>query len=233
MNKFLSILLPHCDDELFVLPFIEKKTSEGYVVCVFYLVEANLQRQKESEELFSQYKAVKIFHLGSLHNIQDGKLSSSLDYIFEILSNYAEIHSCEILMTPMFEGGHIDHDATFQIGYRLGSKLKKDHFAFSTYNAYETPFVRVATVFQKIVTGKIESVRFTFLEGLNYLRQCFRFKSQFVILTFLFPGLVRTFLIKKKIEILKVEDFNPQALHPGRIFYKSALKDKVKGFLKC
>jgi hypothetical protein len=231
MNKYLSILLPHCDDEIFLLPFLEKKISEGYCVNIFFLLQSSPIRQNESQKFFSQFANVTIFHWGNMYLVPDGKLSSHTCIVSKSLLAHSNIIQSVLIIAPMFEGGHIDHDEAFLIGYKLSQELKKTFMCFSTYNSYQTPFVRVATVYQGKVLGSIESFSFSFRQGLRYLSQCRFYKSQFVILMVLFPGLVRTFLVKKRIELIRVESFDPTGMHPGRVFYNNELKKRVKTFL--
>lgn len=231
MIKILSILLPHCDDELFILPYIEKKSSEGCLVKVFFLLSSEEKRQKESQKIFSRFKNIVVSYLGNDHFIADGKLKNNSEKIFGALLLNKQIMDSEVIVTPIFEGGHIDHDETFIIGQKLAKKMNKVHLCFSTYNSYHTPLVRVATVYQGMVFGKIEKIHFSFWKGIKYLRQCFHFKSQFVILVVLFPGLVRTFLLKRQIEVLQVERFDISDPHPGKIFYNNDFKKKVQAFL--
>ena len=230
-NLSISILLPHCDDELFVLPFIEKKISEGYIVNVFFLIEASVVRQKESEKLLSKYSLVNVFHFGTIHKIPDGKISEHQEIVFSLLKSDEKIISASSIITPAFEGGHVDHDEIFLIGHQLLRNLNKTHLCFSTYNSYKTPFVRVSKIYKGIMDGEFEQVNFSLLDGMRYLFQCFYFKSQFIILAILFPGLIRTFLFKRKIELLRVTSFDSKATHPGKIFYQNDLKKKMKAFL--
>lgn len=232
MNKFLSILLPHSDDELFVLPFIERKLTEGYKIHIFYITtDMNVKRRNESQEMFSHFKNIEIHHFGQLNNILDGKLNEQNLEAQILLEKNTILKNSELLITPILEGGHTDHDAIFKIGYNLSIKFNKPLLCFSLYNAYRTPFVRVSTMYQGPAQGDIETITFSFFKGLKYLKKGFYYKSQIIILAVLFPGLVRTFLLKRKIEILWVNSFDSEKKHPGRIFYESNLKVKLKTFL--
>jgi hypothetical protein len=233
MNKFLSIsiLLPHCDDELFILAFIEQKISEGYLINVFFLLEANLIRQKESQKIFSKYSAVNVSHLGFDHHVPDGKLSEHHERVLLLLDKNEKIQNSQFIVTAAFEGGHVDHDASFLIGNELSRRLNKDHFCFSTYNSYQTFFVRVSRIYLGKMDGEITEVRFNINDGIRYLFNCTKYGSQFVILAVLFPGLVRMFLFRRKIEMLRVIKFYPDRPHPGRLFYESNFKKKMKSLL--
>lgn len=233
MNKFLSILLPHSDDELFILPFIESQINQGYVVKIFFVTyDFNPLREGESTKTLSQYEGLETIQFGKLNNVIDGKLHNSHPEVLHQLEENTFIQSSERLVCPTFEGGHVDHDEIFKITYALASKLKKPLYTFSLYNAYKTPFVRVATLFQGPVQGNKEVISFSFKSGLSYLKKSFYYKSQYVVLTVLFPGLFRTFLLKRRIEILKVTHFDPNAPHPGKLFYDNPWKNRIKSILR-
>lgn len=232
MNKNLSILLPHSDDEVFILPYIEAKLAEKCNIHVFFITtDLNPQRKLESEKVFSAFQGVHIYHFGLKNKILDGKLSEQASLVLTLLEEIPMILESNYLVTPMYEGGHKDHDELFKIGHALSVKLDKPQYCFSLYNAYQTPLVRVATLFQGPVRGQIEVVRFNISKGIKYLRNIFNYKSQYVILAVLFPGLIRTFLLKRQIEILHVSSFDPLANHPGALFYNNGLKSKLKSIL--
>lgn len=233
VKKNLSILLPHSDDELFILPFIKMKMNQGHVVNVFFITsDFNPMREEESLKVLADFGDIRIVQFGRLNDISDGQLSLFAETVSDLLEKNSLIQSSDFLVTPIFEGGHVDHDGIFKIGHQLACKLQKTHLAFSLYNAYGTPFVRVASIILGPVQGTIETIHFSLAEGLTYLKKSFCYKSQRVILAVLFPGLVWTFLVKRKIEILKVAHFNPVDPHPGRIFYKNPWKNKIKYLLR-
>ncbi len=233
MNKFLSIILPHSDDELFILPFVESKLQQGFLIKIFFVTsDFNPLREEESGKMLSLYDGVEVIQFGRLNKISDGKLSSVSEDVLRLLGEHSFIKSSLYLVCPTYEGGHMDHDATFKIGYALALKLEKPLLVFSLYNAYQTPFVRVSTFFQGPVVGEKEIINFSFRKGLSYLRKSFYYKSQLVILTVLFPGLFRTFLLKRRIEILKVKHFDEKIPHPGRLFYSNPWKNRIKSLLR-
>ena len=228
----MSILLPHSDDELFILPFVEEQLLQGILVKIFFITsDFNPLREGESNKTLSHLAGVEICQFGILNNVRDGKLSHSSADVFTLLEKDSSILASDILVTPIFEGGHVDHDEIFKIGYALALKYKKMHLCFSLYNSYSTPLVRVATIFQGPVKGNLQTVTFSFRKGLSYLRKSFYYKSQYVVLAILFPGLVRTFILKRKIHILEVTDFNPNLPHPGRVFHSNPWKTKIKSIL--
>lgn len=233
MNKILSILLPHSDDELFILPLIESKILQGFLVKVFFITtDFNPGRARESGKMLSQYNEVEIIEFGTINNVIDGKLRLSSDKVLALLDIDSIIQSSQLLVCPTFEGGHVDHDEIFKISYALALKHKMPLYCFSLYNAYQTPFVRVSTLFQGPVQGEKEIISFSLKRGISYVKNCFIYKSQFVILMILFFGIFRTFILKRRIEVLKVTHFDPGIPHPGKIFYENPWKNKIKSFLR-
>ncbi|MBC7429434.1 MAG: PIG-L family deacetylase [Bacteriovorax sp.] len=229
----MSILLPHSDDELFALPFINKKINEGLKIHIFFITtDFNAAREKESEKMLSHFPEVEVHHFGKLNNIEDSSLKNCRDVVQNLLANDFIIKSSESIVTTMYEGGHIDHDEVFKIGVFLSDTLNKPHFSFSLYNAYRTPLVRVSTFFPGPVKGETELIYFSLAEGWSYLKKVFYYKSQFVALSVLFSGLFKTFILKRKIEIIKISSFDPDLDHPGKAFYKNKWKDRIKTLLR-
>jgi hypothetical protein len=233
----MSILLPHSDDEVFILPFLQQLIKQGFILKVFFITTSANQahaiiREKESENTLSTIVAgTEIVNFGRIYNILDGNLPNLHQKVLDLLLADKNIILSEGIITPILEGGHFDHDEVFKIGNLISIAQKKNHFCFSLYNAYKTPFVRVSTIFQGPVRGNLETIKFSFCEGLNYLAKCLNYKSQFVILTFLLPGLISTFLIKRKIQILHVTSFDSQSPHPGNLFYENSFKKRIKQLL--
>ena len=224
--------MPHNDDELFILPFIESQISKGYLIKVFFMTyDNNPVREGESSRTFDKYKEIETFQFGRLYNLMDGNLSKSSDIALKILLENQLIQSSETIVCPTYEGGHVDHDEIFKISCTVALRLQKPLIVFSLYNAYQTPFVRVATLFEGPVIGEREVITFSLYSGFNYFKKSFFYKSQLVILLVLMPGLLKTFLFKRKIEILKVKNFDPTIPHPGKLFYESQLKKKIKTVL--
>ena len=171
VKKNLSILLPHSDDELFILPFIKMKMNQGHAVNIFFITsDFNLIREEESLKVLAGFGDMRIVQFGRINNIADGQLSLFTEKVNELLEKNSLIQASDFLVTPIFEGGHVDHDEIFKIGHQLACTLKKPHLAFSLYNAYGTPFVRVASIILGPVQGSVETIYFSLADGLTYLK---------------------------------------------------------------
>lgn len=229
----MSILLPHYDDELFILPFIDQKVKEGFKIFLyFFSTDLDPSREEESLKMLANYSSVEVVSFGIRHNIIDGKVFEKKHFIIDELRRNVHIASSDLLVTPMFEGGHYDHDEIFKVGHSLATELKIPQLCFSIYNGYDTSFVRVARIIQGPAQGLVETLRFSLSDGLSYLAKCFYFKSQWKILSVLFPGMVRLFIFRRRIELLVVTSFDQTLPHPGPLFYENQLKAKVKKILR-
>lgn len=229
----MSILLPHSDDELFALPLINQKINEGWKINIFFITsDSNSIREEESKKMLSHFPNVTIHQFGRLNKINDGNLKNCKEIVESLLEKNSLIQSSDAILTPVFEGGHVDHDSAFIIGHSIASKLSKPHYCFSLYNAYETFFVRVSALRAGPVQGEIETINFKLSEGHSFLKKVFFYRSQFVILAILFSGLFKIFIMKRKMEVMKVSSFDPARKHPGRLFYENQMKNKIKSLLR-
>jgi hypothetical protein len=239
MFKKMSLFLPHFDDELFILPLLMNKSAhipERFwdEITIYFTVEDPLdKRKKESLKVLSQFKNVRCVFLGDIFSIKDGGLSHSKEAIIQHFLNDQEFLSMPTdLFCPMFEGGHVDHDALFELVYVLKNKTGRDLYTFSTYNAYHPVLPVVVSSFKPgPVSGDFQKYDFSLISGFRSFLHIFNYVSQWKILTFLLPGLFHLFLVRRYFLLLKVESFNNSIPHPGKLFYDSLLKHKIKQML--
>lgn len=141
-------LLPHQDDESFVLPKIIFDVREKDEIFFFFLTEnkspAQAQvRRKESERMLNLLGIDRqhVFFLGSELRIFDGELHFSLKKVYSYLESFLlkrDFFSVEVVC-PAYEGGHQDHDAAFIVAYALCKQKKIDKvYEFFMYHGLRT-----------------------------------------------------------------------------------------------
>ena len=238
MLKLLSLFLPNLDVELFILPLLLNvshipELSWDEITIYFTVEDPHNKRKKESLKVLAESKNISFVFLGDKLQIRDGGLAHSKEAVIQYFLNDQEFLSYPTdLFCPMFEGGHLDHDALFELVHALKEKTKRDLYVFSTYNAYHPILPVVVSSFKDgPVQGYFQKYEFSFGTGLRSFLHIFDYVSQWKILTFLLPGLFHLFLLKRYFLLLKVESFNRNIPHPGALFYDSLLKTKIKQML--
>jgi hypothetical protein len=139
-KKTVIYILPHYDDEIFVIPKIECDLKNKCNVIFFYLMKSSLRLQ-ESIKFLTSLGVTKqnIYSLGELLNIQDGSVHLSLATLFqELISQLKQFGPIIEFVCTSFEGGHHDHDATSILTRVLAKKLNSKVSEFSLYNGYGT-----------------------------------------------------------------------------------------------
>ncbi len=149
--KRIVYLLPHQDDEVFLIPKIRSDLALAEQVLFFFLTESHLSEQlterriKESQCFLKHLKVEEsqIYNIGKILHIADGKLHQSLNaataLIKEILLKTSNEQEAQItLVSPAFEGGHQDHDAAFVLAQRLNQKWPGPLLEYFMYHGYGT-----------------------------------------------------------------------------------------------
>lgn len=226
--------MPHCDDEFFIYPLLR---SLSYSETIFvYLTSGSIYkdglsqiRMNESTKflLAQGFSAENILFLGEQLEIEDGQLWKNLSGALEELERVIEKHKPDNLVSVAYEGGHHDHDACFALGFILSKKLGLNIYDYSTYNAFDTKFFRVMNN-QGIQTCKYEG-KYTFdlklKDSLLWLNCIFYYRSQWKTFIGLLPGVLNNLLVKKRLVIGKVTDFDPSVKpHANKLFYEKRFK---------
>jgi len=140
------ILLPHYDDEIFCIPLIRKLQSSNISLQIVWLTNSQgmnmeinqkriVKRMKESERFIRKIanQSIKMTHLGAENSIPDGYLIYHLQEIFEFLRSELQNKKATFL-TPLWENGHTDHDASFILGKILENNNYGKHISFPIYD---------------------------------------------------------------------------------------------------
>jgi hypothetical protein len=223
------VLLPHMDDEVFIIPYlIELAKSNSAGIHIFFLTKSEGRLNKyrhavrEAESTLMLKKVApscKVEFLGSLLQIEDLKLHTSLDEVFNLLMKTID-SNCDIVIAPHYEGGHIDHDSSSILALKLSGELNATLHTFNLYSGRKLSrsLFRVAKPTELNNTAKIKVGRESFKHILSIP---FVYKSQVRTWVGIYPSLVWRFIIRGKCEINISSDFNHLSKpNKGVVFYE-------------
>jgi hypothetical protein len=202
-TSFCLVLLPHADDEAFVVT--ELKILYPYLEPKFVL----LTRHQDQARRFSETQAALSFMnfsencVADLGVARDGHLSEHLDETYKSLEKYIDANVAGVfdLICPAWEGGHQDHDATYLIAIKL-KQLYTDRIrlrVFWLYSGLNTrwKFFRVA----HSAGISCEAGRVSWRLGLKSLLLPFFYPSQIIAWLGLAPGYLRLRAIRRTLNI--------------------------------
>ncbi len=153
-------LLPHQDDETFVIPKITSDVRSGNICIFFYLTTHALplvakRRNDESRNFLKRLgiKDSQIYFIGQELNILDGCLHNHIGDVAERIKYHIGFQTGMLggsiieYVTPAFEGGHQDHDVAFVLASYLTKHWPAAVLEYFMYNGFRTKgrFYRVAS----------------------------------------------------------------------------------------
>lgn len=182
------LFLPHPDDEVFCLHIL--KQFQNYELTFVYLTNGSPTNdlkslhQRETESRFAVNfisKGAEIFNYGLARGLTDGKLARQFSrHDLKNLRDFVGQGSkpC-IFVSPILEGGHQDHDATFLITENLCRWWVVDHYTFPLYSSSHFSFPFFQTM--KKCQGS-RTYRQTLMSRLSFVRSALKlikiYKSQ-------------------------------------------------------
>ena len=209
--KRVVCLFSHCDDEYLVSEHLQKWRKDGHDIKIFYLTKDLTNpgiREQESTRYLQKLGIKEPNFLYHTVDVKDGRLPYHLFEVYRELQNY--LQPDDILLTPAWEGGHQDHDATFLIGSKLCESLSKSqHWVFSLYHGARTSG-RFFSVASPIVDHIMEchSIKMSSLSSLlNCILVFKRYPSQWRSWIGLAPLLLWERLFKTHEHIFRIKDF--------------------------
>ena len=139
--KNVLIIAPHADDELFVLDFLYSRSFKFNKIYLLVL-DNNYQRRLESQ-LFCSALGIKLIdYPNNAFFLEDGifhtKFSELNSYLLEQIKKYS------LILSPMIEGGHQDHDTVASSLLFLKDKFNfnKEIWFFPCYGNFKRfPFI--------------------------------------------------------------------------------------------
>jgi LmbE family N-acetylglucosaminyl deacetylase len=227
----ISILLPHMDDEVFIIPYLVEVKSLSYdQVSIYYLTKSegrNLRfsqeiREKESLQMVkSILPSADVEFLGRKYNVGDQHLHESLSEIFKYLEEQLE-NNCDVLISTHFEGGHIDHDSAGILTGQLAKSLGCNFFTFNLYSARQknSSLYRVAKSTEWSLEQKKIKIRLPVY--FHSLLIPYIYKSQIRTWVGIYPPLIWRFLVRRKSHLNVSPEFNPFSKpNNGRVLYEN------------
>jgi hypothetical protein len=234
VNRICLVVLPHQDDEFFLLPYIEEIIRKGGTVRFIYVTNGKYAnhtpetRAKETVNVLSKYYIQKesIIFLGHSLDIEDAEVVHKYDDIYAFLKIYIANNLSDIgqVITTAWEGGHHDHDALNYIIKRIGKKLNIAHkiFEFHLYNSANSihPLFRVMRPIEP--AGEKDIIfRFSLIAGIKATLCAFSYKSQWKTFIGLLPQASIALLLVRKILISNIcNQEKITAPHPGIPLYE-------------
>ena len=221
MNKQVLILCPHPDDEIFVFPVVNSDLIGKAKISALFFIESKVRRKEAQQScLRKNWEALFISDFGysftdSLVHINYENLNNVL---LKIFNDYA------IILSPLIEGGHQDHDT---IGFCtvMNAKYLRDRkiYFYPTYTSfgqYGLFSIMASNTYSNKVFTRIKR-NFTHYPLESFYHMFFIYKSQLkswllVLLPYIFN------LVQKRpaqLYILKTNSFSS----------KNKLLKKLKG----
>ena len=145
------VLLAHMDDEVFILPYLRFLATKSQLQ-IFFLTKSEGRNRKfhqsvrehESLSLIQQIAPnATVEFLGRKLEVEDLRAHEKAEVIYKHLRNELSDTTIEIL-TPNYEGGHIDHDTTCYIAVKLSNELSTK---LGVFNLYRSKFKKTS-IFQ-------------------------------------------------------------------------------------
>jgi hypothetical protein len=150
-------LIPHHDDEIFLIDHLIKfdsKTSKAIFIYLTYDNERSLQiaesRKAASEKVLKKVCSFEfsVINLGEELGISHRKLNVYQEkVILSLQSKIEELtkeHKQEIrLYAPLFENGHVDHIQAFWVLYKLGLSVDKNYYSTYSFDSRNFPRVQI------------------------------------------------------------------------------------------
>ena len=190
-------LLPHYDDEIFVIPKIRQDLASGHSPLFVFFMSSPL-RSNESIKFLGKLGVAKesIILLGEKFQVPDGSLLNFLPQFYtELLSQVGGEEKMVEIICPAFEGGHHDHDAISLLGRALANSWSCEILEFFLYHGYGTKG-KIYRVASPLFAEKKKTYRYSFEDRVRLLGVPFTYISQLKSMLGLWPFLVVKSILK-------------------------------------
>lgn len=247
-NLICLIILAHPDDEVFLIPrVIELKASTRLIFA--YLTDPGealrTVRQNESLSVLRRFGISEedVWFIGSATQTADGALHLEAEKVLQNLISRIDFLTISItsIYTPLWEGGHQDHDACCHIAWNLKTKLpipQPQITGFSMYHGEGSSglFFRThipPSIYKKATTR----YRISLKSALTTVRAMFGYFSQWKTFLGLGPFIAWHSLVRRHAFYVRIEDMWPlqQRPHDGPLLYERYGRttfEKVKSALE-
>lgn len=220
--RLTVVLLPHFDDEVFLLPLFAGD-YEKLQCCVFvFIMSGTAVRKRESMAYMERFgvREDQILFLDHVFKVQDGEVVSYLNEIFEAVVLLLSNLKPQVLVGTAWEGGHQDHDAVFVLTRVVAAYFGVESFHFFTYNGYRTRgrWFRVIHPIDDPEDSECHSV--PFFVAIKVLFGVRFFVSQFRSWIGLFPFLATRLLAFQKLYLINGKRIKLMRPHAGPLLYE-------------
>ena len=159
--KKTLIISPHSDDEIFTLPFIYSPENSFNEIDLL-LLERDSKRYKESFDS-CKFHRFNLITLSKDINLKGLHFYENLEDLIECFLNLQEKY--DLILSPMIEGGHQDHD-TVCLAILYCKKYQKSQTKLILYSTYRSqdfiPILYTCGISRKISKEKIISVSLSY-----------------------------------------------------------------------
>lgn len=187
--SYVLCLLPHQDDELFLLPFLKTQMQQGKIPVAVFLTSGQAYapigktRNKESFSYLTHFGVdpSHIHFLGSDNQLDDGKLVHLLNEGWNALNKLAlSYHNISGIYTMGWEGGHPDHDAAYVLATALAEQLNvlPNSYQVYAYNGFQTRAKWYRVLSPPYQDHKLRKTMRQRLAEVFIVLSCVRFRSQ-------------------------------------------------------
>lgn len=225
------LLLPHHDDEFFMMKGIWDRIRGGQTIVVVYLTFGSIYGASSAQRLKESTRALKwigvpaenVHQVGIEQDIFDGLLHTRLHDAFLAVECIIRNREFTEICVPAWEGGHQDHDSAHYLGTTVVRKLlpTAELREFPIYTAYKrpAPFFSVMRLIPR--DGRADSTPVSVPERMKMLRAISFYHSQWKTFMGLLPGILTRVLIRGALETRRVTGIDYQNRpHAGALYYE-------------
>lgn len=200
------VLLPHFDDEVFVLlPLLNSRSSSSTIKFIF-LTRDESHRKNESLCFLKDYgfSSDQIIFLGDELNLPDGHLVQHLSTAKDRLQQIFSHLKPSLVLAPDWEGGHQDHDASYLLSMILSKEWECPSYHYMTYtgNNCHGYFYRVLHSNPSRSRALISNSKYSFFDVVQLLWRIRYYKSQWKTWLGLLPFLALNLILKRKVDLV-------------------------------
>jgi len=215
-------LLSHCDDEIFLLPFLLDSTAQS--TLVFFTTRKGVYQEPDvrkseavlANRLLNRFQKVNTAFLSP--EIYDGLIHNEFkNENFEFLENIIVKEKPDEIITLAFEGGHQDHDSVEVIARVLCDKYKIAMISCSAYGAAKFSRKLFTVMKSDVASQRVRTRRFLTL--VVAFKIMFVYKSQFKTWLGLAPFILTKYAIYP-FSYSRVK-LTQEVVHLDRCFYES------------
>jgi hypothetical protein len=137
----LICILPHHDDEFFLIPLILSREQNNFKLFRFIFLtfetQIRLDEYLKFEKLLSRFTEIESIQIGKELRVAPRELyknvNNTYSTLYELILNSIKDNEEVTILFPNLEFGHVDHDAAFVIGMKLCQEFKFNAIVYNSY----------------------------------------------------------------------------------------------------